>query len=502
LGQADGVSSTTTAVSSSVSTEITEPPAPSVVRSPSDVLRLVVSGCLLILLLVVQWLFGETLTTFMSELLSGLHAIPGWMVNLVVVVVRVGTGVVLVTGLLLSLRHGRWRQLATVLVAGAGAAGLVLALDAFSPDDGDTVTELDSELGFLTSGGFPTAVGIGVASAMLTAAAPWLSRRWRRVGWLLVIGMTAVRFLVAPVSFDSVRAIMAGWVVGAAVLVIMGGPLRRPNGQSIAVGMATAGVPLARIEQASVDARGSSPYFGVAADGRKLFIKALGQDQRSADLLFRVYRWLKGHDLGDERPFNSLRRAVEHEAFVALAARDAGIRTPRLAAFAMAAPNGFVLAYEAIEGRSLDRVDPDDVTDAVLVGVWEQVVVQRHHRIAHRDLRLANIFLAADGDVWMIDYGFSELAASDLLLSTDIAELLASSTLQVGTERAVAQALAAVGPAALHEALDRLHPWALGGATRTSLAERHGLLEELRDRVGAVAASTPDRASAAPVSPR
>ena len=41
--------------------------------------------------------------------------------------------------------------------------------------------------------------------------------------------------------------------------------------------------------------------------------------------------------------------------------------------------------------------------------------------IAHRDLRLANVFLAADGVVWMIDFGFSELAASDLLMATDLA---------------------------------------------------------------------------------
>ena len=468
-----------------VPTEIIEPRAPSAVRSPSDVLRFAVGAVLLIVLLIVQWLFGETLTSFTAQLFAGLEAIPTWIVDIVVVATRVGAVVLLVAGLVLTLRHGRSRLLATVAVAGAAAALLVLLLDAISPDDGATVVDLDSGLGPLTARGFPSAVGIGVASAMLTAAAPWLSRRWRRAGWAIVIGMTVTRFLAAPVSFDSIGAILAGWVVGAAVLVVMGGPLRRPTGQSIAAGMAAAGVPLARIEQAKVDARGSSPYFAVAVDGRRLFVKALGQDQRSADLLFRVYRSLKRHDLGDERPFDSLRRAVEHEALVALAARDAGIRTPRLAAFTTAEPHGFVLAYEAIEGRSLDRVDADDVTDDVLAGVWGQVVLQRQHRIAHRDLRLANIFLAEDGKVWMIDYGFSELAASDLLLATDVAELLASSTLQVGPERAVAQARSAVGPAALAGALDRLHPWALGGATRTSLAEHAGLLDELRRQVTA-----------------
>ena len=67
------------------------------------------------------------------------------------------------------------------------------------------------------------------------------------------------------------------------------------------------------------------------AAGRALFVKALGDDERSADVLFRLYRRLNPRDLGDEKPFSSLRRAVEHEALVALAARDLGVRTPRLA---------------------------------------------------------------------------------------------------------------------------------------------------------------------------
>jgi undecaprenyl-diphosphatase len=200
---------------------------------------------------------------------------------------------------------------------------------------------------------------------------------------------------------------------------------------------------------------------------------------------------LNRRDLGDERPFSTLRRAVEHEALVALAARDVGIRTPRLIGFATAEPNSFVLAYDAIEGRSLDRLQPDEVTDEVLAAIWDQLGELRQRRIAHRDLRLANVFLAADGEVWLIDFGFSELAASSLLLTNDVAELLASLTLQVGPERAVACAHAAVRAAVLGDALDRLHPWALSGATRTGLKARRGVLDELRRRVAATIPAVP-----------
>jgi undecaprenyl-diphosphatase len=152
-----------------------------------------------------------------------------------------------------------------------------------------------------------------------------------------------------------------------------------------------------------------------------------------------------------------------------------------------------VLAYEAVEGKSLDRVEPADMTDGVLGAVWDQVALMRRHRIAHRDMRLANIFLAADGEVWMIDFGFSELAASDLLLANDVAEFTASSSLKIGPERAVALANAGVGPEAVASALDRLHLWALSGATRTGLKESKSLLDDLRNRVRELSRATASR---------
>ena len=454
--------------------------SPTVAQSPSDVLRLAVATVLLLGLLLVQWLWGDTLITFAGNLLQGLDALPAWLVDVVVVGTRVLALIVLVGGLILAVRDGGARMLATSALAAAIAAALVVLLEQFDPSSGQTSVDV-------VAADFPTAVGLGAITAALTAAAPWLSRRARRMSWTLIVGLVLTHFLVTPASFDTLRAALCGWLAGAAALVALGGPLRRPSTQTVTEGLASVGVHLASLEPASVDARGSTPYFGVAEDGQKLFVKALGEDQRSADLLFRIYRKLGRRDLGDERPFSSLRRTVEHEALVALAARDLGILTPHLVAFATAEPNGFVLAYESVDGRSLDRVEPDDMTDEVLAGVWAQIVELRRRRIAHRDLRLANIFLASDGKVWMIDFGFSELAASDLLLANDLAELIASSTLKVGPDRAMAQARAALSPTELGSALDRLRPWALSGATRSGLKAAPGLLDDIRSRVTAAA---------------
>src|SRR5947207_728973 len=248
-------------------------------------------------------------------------------------------------------------MLATLVVAGAIGAALVLLLDGIvDVADGALVTKLSTGLGPATDPRFPSVVGIGVATAVVTAAAPWLSRGWRRWAWVFVFALAFTRFVTSPLSFDSLQAVLVGWLAGAGALVLLGAPARRPTSDAIEEGLALNGLPMQSLEAASVDARGSTPYFGVGTDGSRYFVKALGQDERSADLLFRLYRYVQRRDLGDERPFSSLRRAVEHEALLALAARDNDIPTPRVRAVATAEPGAFVLAYEAVDGRSLDAV--------------------------------------------------------------------------------------------------------------------------------------------------
>jgi glycosyltransferase 2 family protein len=458
---------------------IVEQSSTSVGRSPTDALRLAVAVAVFALLVTLGLFFDEAVVGFTQDILRGLDALPEWVLVVVGIAARLLGLVVVGGGLAHAVIHGRWRLLVTLLLAAVASAALFGLVDPWIDHTESSVTDLETDVSVIGHPEFPTAWGVAVLAAAVTAAAPWVKRRWRRAGWALVFLVAGARFLIAPVSFDSALAVASGWVGGALAVVVLGSPLRRPSGHDVVDGLGAVGLPLAHLEQASVDARGSTPYFGETSDGRSVFVKALGADERSADLLFRLYRWVQPRDLGDEKPFSSLRRAVEHEALVSLAARDVGITTPRLVAFATAPPDAFVLAYEAIEGRSFDRLRPEEVTDGVLDAVWAQVNDLRVRRIAHRDLRLANIFLADDGEAWIIDFGFSELAASDLLLATDLAELLASSALQVGVERAVAAAVRAVAVGSLIAAVPRLELRYLSGATRTALKEA-GLLPALR----------------------
>jgi glycosyltransferase 2 family protein len=473
--------------SSLASIEVHEPPPAVAERSPSDLLRLVVAGSTLLALRLLQVLVGDRAVDTTSDLLRGLDTLPDWLVTAVVLTAWGGGVVLFLGGTLLALWTGNWRVLAVAALAAAVALGLAALLGWAHEPTTPPLTDPDGPAGWLAEHTTATELLIAVTAAVATAAGPWVSRWWRRQAWGVVIALVLTHALVSPVAFVTLRALLVGWFAGALAVVLLGAPPRRPRGAAIAAGLRTVGVPVRRLERASLDARGSTPWFAERPDGQRLFVKALGRDERSADLLFRLYRWLIPRDLGDERGYLSLRRAVEHEALLAFAARDLGVQTPRVVALASAEPAAFVLTYEAIDGRSLDRLDPAEIDDELLRSVWEQVQVLRGRRLAHRDLRLANVFVADDGRVWMIDFGFAELAASDTLLATDVAELLAATAVPVGVERAVAAAVAVLGPEATATALPRLQTWALSGATRTTLQQHPGLLDELRTCLAGIA---------------
>lgn len=82
------------------------------------------------------------------------------------------------------------------------------------------------------------------------------------------------------------------------------------------------------------------------------------------------------------------------------------------------------------------------------------------------------------------EFGFSELAASDLLLQTDIAEFITSSALLVGPERSVQCAVDVLGEESVSAATRRMQGAALSGATKNALKGRDDdLLGQIRAEI-------------------
>jgi undecaprenyl-diphosphatase len=249
-------------------------------RSPADVLRLIVATVVLIGLVVVDALANDAVTEFVAEVADALRQLPSGLLDAVVVASQVGLWAALAVAVVWAIVRREARLAIVVVVAALLAAGLHGLLDLWLDPGEPPVWLPHSQLGFLTDDDFPPATTLAAASGAFTAAAPWLTRATRRYGWLLLVGLSFSRLLVAPIAFDIPVALVAGWAMGALVLVIAGGPSRRPDAFTITAGLAEVGIELAELERASVDARGSTPYFGTTTDGTKLFVKVLGDDDR------------------------------------------------------------------------------------------------------------------------------------------------------------------------------------------------------------------------------
>jgi undecaprenyl-diphosphatase len=454
-------------------------------RSPRDVLRLVIFGVATLGVVALTKWAEDSLLGLEQDVVALFTFLSPSVERIVAGAMTIVAAIVGVLVFVIPIVLKRYRLLGYVIVANLTAMALMGGIEWWLDRDLPTqiVNDIAERAGISTDD-FPSTLSIAQLVAAFVVLGPFVSRRWRRAGALTIAIFVLVRLIISVhLPANVFIALPLGAMVGAGVLYAFGRPDRRPTPAAITAALRDAGLDVVELHAAKVDARGSTPYFGTLDRGPGLFVKVLGEDERSADLLFRVYRYLRLKNVGDTRPFSSLRRTVEHEALVALQARDVGIRTPRLRGVVDVGADSMLLAYDMINGRSVDGLPDDEVTDTLMVETWELIAQLRRFRIAHRDLRRANVFVATDGTPWLIDFGFSELAASDELLDADVAQMLASFAVIAGGQRTVATAIAGIGRDPVAAALPRLQMAALSGATQTALKEHKGLLEELRAEV-------------------
>jgi glycosyltransferase 2 family protein len=459
-------------------------PPPSRYRHPGDVIRLISAGLLLAGAFAAsaaafRWLLGPA-----APVPGGLGA-AGRVITGLVQVACLAAAVVVIAA---TLRRRRFRLLAGLAAGAVAAAGLTAGIFALlGADRPATLIAHQARGSWLASAAFPAPALLAAAAAVVVAAAPWLSRRWRRAAWLALLLAAAARLLTGAVlPMELVLALATGVAAGAAVLVTLGVPDRRIGPAGIAAALRDAGLPVESVRPAEVEAKGSRPFAAVTADGRRLFVKALGSDQRDADLLYRAYRAVRLRNVGDTRPAASLVHAVEHQALVGLMAERAGVSAPGVDRVVRAGDT-VLLVMPWAGGCSLDRLPPGQIGDSLLTRLWAEVDKLHRAGIAHRSLRAANVMAGPAAPLTIVDFSFSELGATPRQMDLDVAELLASLAVLADEDRAVSAAAGVLGAGRLARAVPLLQPLALSAATRRAVARHDGLLT--RTRAAAAVAS-------------
>ena len=444
-------------------------------RRPTDAVLLVLA---LVILGLVS-LFAPDATTLDSEIVKVVDALPGlfgwfWEIShdlLVVWPLVLLIATVVARHRLFLLRD----QVTAIALAVAGA--LFLA--------GEWSGLVDGFIGSDPPPVFP-GVRLALATAVIATTGPHLGRPIRRIGrW--VIGLGAVAGIATGIALP--LGIVAGLAIGygAAALthLAFGSPGGRPSLSQVAAALRELGIEATDLRQSELGARGVALVEATSTEGTPLVVKVYGRDAWDGQLLTSTWSYLWYRDEAPTLPF-SRRQQVEHEAFVTLLAERAGVHVlPVIAAGVVGTRDG-VLVVEA-EGRPLATLATDEVTDDLLRDLWSLVVRMHEVGIAHGGLDADRLVVAPDGSARIGGFQAATASAAPQSIGADRAQLLVTTSLLVGDERAVAAATDAIGTEGLSELLPFVQPAALSRSTRRSLKDAKHDLEALGQKAAAAA---------------
>ncbi|HLK02781.1 MAG TPA: lysylphosphatidylglycerol synthase transmembrane domain-containing protein [Streptosporangiaceae bacterium] len=307
---------------------------------------------------------------------------------------------------------------------------------------------------------------------------------WRNALWLAVGIYVIVHLGTADTTIVSLLiTLLAGRAVGFAVRYFAGSMSQRPSAEEIAAALSTNDRIVTEIRRSWPSGTGGSRHYRVATkEHGALDIAVYDRDQQAAGAIYRLYRAVLLRRQVSRGAALSVDNAVERRTLMSYAAEEAGAPTPRLRSVVRASPEATVLAFDHHDGITLGARDPG-CTDTELHEIWDAVEKLHAHRVTHRSLTADRILLTDDGRVMLLDPAEGDVAASDLQLRLDTAQLLAELAIIVGTRRAADLAIAKADPGELVALVPLLRPVALARSTRATLRRRRDVLPELRKRM-------------------
>lgn len=481
---------------------VDEPAQPDRIRRPSDAIRFAASVVGLAAVMLLVSIAQQTTHGLHTDIAEGAAHAPRLLLSLATLVSSFGVLAVPIAFGIERLFHKDGTRVAIALLAAVIAFGITVGLD-------DLVVQAapGGVLDSLIWGGTETApvhTDIAPVIAFVSAVGMAGRARWQAATWAM-IGLAALTGLTA--AYASVAALIATYFLGRAIghgtLYAVGTPNPRPPGTAVVAALGRLGLRPARAARLDEPADGAETRrYGVVLAPRPpeehgarlpagrgehgdwdVEVRVLDRDQQTAGLLYRVWRLLRLRATTTGRALRSLRRSLEQESLMAYAVDAAGARTPRLVGTSEVGTEAALLAYEHVPGRRLADVPREQITDDLLTDVWRQFRALQAGRLAHRRLQDGAVLVGDDGRAYITDLRAGEIAAGDLALRLDLAQLLTTLAVRTGPERAVRTAASALGEEALAAAVPLLQRVALSRETRAALRHDRELLTRIREQI-------------------
>ncbi|MGW7030696.1 flippase-like domain-containing protein [Streptomyces xanthophaeus] len=497
--------------------EVDEPLLAARVHRPSDLVRLLVGVLGIAVVLGIAAFAHGTTVGLEEDINKGTGQAPDLLIKVAALVSSIAVLLLPVAFAIERLIKRDGLRIADGVLAAVLAHGVTLATDlwvsqAASATIQDALTRQTGTGGALTD---PVHGYLAPVIAYMTAVGMTRRPRWRVALWVVLL-LDAFTMLVSGYTtpFSIILTVLIGWSVAYGTLYAVGSPNVRPTGQTLLAGLRRVGFrPVSAMraeapdgpEATEVSDRGRR-YHVTLEDGPPLDVTVVDREQQAQGFFYRVWRRLTLRGITTRRSLQSLRQALEQEALLAYAAIAAGANAPKLIATSELGPDAVMLVYEHLGGRTLDSLADEEITDDLSRNAWEQVRALQSRRIAHRRLTGDALVVDRSGSVTLTDLRGGEIAAGDLVLRMDIAQLLVTLGLRVGAQRSVASALSVLGPDAVADCLPLLQPIALSRSTRATLRklareradrQREAVLESSRAAKAAREADAPDPADGA-----
>ncbi|MFF5445136.1 YbhN family protein [Streptomyces sp. NPDC012888] len=480
--------------------EVDEPLLAARVHRPSDLVRLLVGMLGIVVVLGIAAFAHGTAAGLEADISAGTQEAPPLLIKVAGLVGSIAVLLVPVAFAIERLIKRDGLRIADGVLAAVLAHGVTLATDlwvsrAAPATIQDALTRTTGAGEVLTD---PVHGYLAPVIAYMTAVGMTRRPRWRVALWVVLL-LDAFAMLVSGYTtpFSIVLTVLIGWSVAYGTLYAVGSPNVRPTGQNLLAGLRRVGFQPVSAMRAEVPDVGEGHeqgdrgrrYHVTLEDGPPLDVTVVDREQQAQGFFYRVWRRLTLRGITTRRSLQSLRQALEQEALLAYAAIAAGANAPKLIATSELGPDAVMLVYEHTGGRSLDALSDEEITDELSRNAWEQVRALQSRRIAHRRLTGDALLVDRSGSIVLTDLRGGEIAAGDLVLRMDIAQLLTTLGLRVGAERAVASAVSVLGPDAVADCLPLLQPIALSRSTRATLRrlarersqrEREAVLESSR----------------------
>ncbi|MFH7594925.1 lysylphosphatidylglycerol synthase transmembrane domain-containing protein [Streptomyces racemochromogenes] len=468
--------------------QVDEPLLAARVHRPSDLVRLLVGLLGIAVVLGIAAFAHGTTVGLEADISKGTGQAPDVLIKVAGLVSSIAVLLVPVAFAIERLVKRDGLRIADGVLAAVLAHGVTLGIDLWvSQGAADTIQEALTRSagdGALTD---PVHGYLAPVIAYMTAVGMTRRPRWRVALWVVLL-LDAFAMLVGGYTtpFSIILTVLIGWSVAYGTLYAVGSPNVRPTGQHLLAGLRRVGfqpVSAMRAEAPEGDAAETGDrgrrYHVTLEDGPPLDVTVVDREQQAQGFFYRVWRRLTLRGITTRRSIQSLRQALEQEALLAYAAIAAGANAPKLIATSELGPDAVMLVYEHLGGRTLDALSDEEITDDLSRNAWEQVRALQSRRIAHRRLTGDALVVDRSGKVVLTDLRGGEIAAGDLVLRMDVAQLLTTLGLRVGAERSVASAVSVLGPDTVADCLPLLQPIALSRSTRATLRK---LARERADR--------------------